>query len=361
MTSLANSIYKVCRLIFAVLVCFVGVDELCAGDLGTETAKPDQHASNTLSSQIEQWAAELDDDRFDVRQRAQQHLEQAGKPALEAVALIAKAGSLESVTRATNIMLRWSQGKEIDLQLAALEKLAGLKNRPRESARAIRLLAVAREQTARGTLIQLGARVERDLQIQGQGQLQVTIGPEWRGGKEGLQHLTDMRHATTVSLHVAPLDDSAVDYLVKLPQVRRLELYGTKFSPEAVAKLKEQLPGADIVERGGAMLGIRGNVESVVKNSAAHKAGIQARDRITEFEGEKVANFEALTERIAKKKPGDTVTLTILRNNQTKQVQVTFDQWGTKPNIVVPPPQRQQRIPVQIPPGFPPKLIVPAK
>jgi len=308
--------------------------------------------------QIVQWVTQLDDDRFDTRQRAQQQLEQAGQAALEAVAAIAQTGSLESSTRAINILLKWSESPQQDLRLAALEKLANLPDRPRESAMAARLLADAREAAAIEALTRLGARVERDQQIRSIANLQVVIGPQWQGGNAGLQHLADVPSATTVSLHAAPLGDSAVDYLGKLSQVRRIELYGTKFSPEALAKLRQQLPRTEVVERGGAKLGIGGNVQSVVPNSAAAKAGIKPGDRITEFNGEKVANFEALTERIAKQQPGDTVTLTVLRNNQSREVQVTFDQWGSNVKREVNP---QVLVPMPLPPGFQPKIVIPAK
>ena len=353
MSSLAHCCHKFCLLliVIAVLACLLGGELLAKTPVGSSVAEPQQ---------IEQWAIELDDDRFDTRQRAQQQLERAGKPAITAVAGVAESGSLESATRAVNILLQWSEAKEQGLRIASLEKLASLPNRPRESAMATRLLADVREQAAVQRLSNLGAKVSRDVQIPGAGHLQVVIGPDWDGGSEGLKHLADVPHVTTISLHVAPLDDSAIDYLVKVPQVRRVELYGTDFSPEAVAKLKQQLPAnTKVEERGGAMLGIRGNVESVVPNSAAHKAGIQARDRIIEFNGEKVADFDALTQRIAKKKPGDTVTLTVLRNQQSRKVKVTFDQWGTRSNLVV---KQQPWAPGQVPPGFPPpRIIVPAK
>ena len=353
MFSLAYRCHKFCLLLLAVLTCLLGGELLAETPVGSSVAEPQQ-----IDQQIEQWAIELDDDRFDTRQRAQLQLEQAGKQAIEAVADVAKSGSLESATRAVNILLHWSEAKEHGLRIASLEKLASLPNRPRESTMATRLLADVREQAGVQRLSNLGAKVSRDVQIPGAGHLQVVIGPDWEGGNEGLKHLSDMPHVTTISLHVAPLDSSAVEHLVNLPQVRRVELYGTNFSPAAVAKLKQQLSGAVVVERGGAMLGIRGNVESVVPGSAAHKAGIQAHDRITEFNGKKVADFEALTQRIAKQKPGDTVTLTVLRNQQSRKVKVTFDQWGTKPNLVV---KQQQWAPGQVPPGFPPpKIIVPA-
>ncbi len=350
--SIANRNPQLGLLIFALLAYFA------ASDLRAATAKPDHPAANIAPAQIEHWVIQLDNDRFDIRQRAQQQLEQTGKLAVEAVSKIATTGSLESSTRAINILLQWSEAKEHGLQFAALEKLAHLPNRPRESARATRLLANAREQSALETLTKLGARVDRDVQIRGTTNLQVVIGPQWQGGNEGLQQLAQVPHATTISLHVAPLDDSAVDFLVKLPQVRRVELYGTKFSAEAVAKLKQHLPDAAVVQRGGAMLGIRGNVEGVVPNSAAHKAGIKRGDRITEFNGKKVANFDALTERIAKQQPGDSVTLTVLRNNQPRQVKVTFDQWGTNTNT---PVIQQGQVPRKIQLGLPPKNVVPAQ
>jgi len=335
--------------------------------LRAEPAEPSRPATNIAPEQIEQWVTQLDDDRFDTRQRAQQLLAQTGKLALKAVATVAESGSLESSTRAINILLLWSEGAQQNLQFAALEnlqfaaleQLANLSNRPRESAMATRLLAEARERAALIAIAQLGARVGRDTQVRGKDNLQVVIGPQWQGGNEGLRHLVDVSHATTISLHVAPLDSSAVDYLTPLPQVRRIELYGTKFSPAAVAKLKEQLPaGAQVFERGPAMLGIRGNVESVVRNSAAHKAGIRVGDRITKFNDEKVADFEALTQHIAQQKAGDTVTLTVLRNNQTLEVQVTFDQWGATPPAEVVP---QRLVPMQVLPGLPPNIIVPPK
>lgn len=356
MFSLAQCCHKLSLLFFAVLTC-CAASGLCA-----ETAESDPPvaiaatAEETEQREIEQWTVQLDDDRFDIRQRAQQQLEQAGQPAIAAVAEVAKTGSLESSTRAINILLHWSESKEHGLRFAALENLARLTHRPRESAMATRLLAEARERTALETLVKFGATVGPDRQVHGAGNLQVVIGQQWQGGNEGLQHLANMSHATTISLHVAPLDGSAVDYLIKTPHVQRVELYGTKFSPEAVAKLKQQLPdGAEVVERGGAMLGIVGNVESVVKNSAADKAGIQARDRITEFNGEKVADFDALTQRIAKQKAGDTVTLTVLRNTQTLQVKVIFDQWGTKANAEA---NQKHLVPGQVPVRFPPKIIV---
>lgn len=299
--------------------------------------------------QSQQWAAQLDDDRFDTRQRAQLRLEQTGLPALDAVATIAQTGSLESSTRAINILLQWSESSQQDLRLAALERLSNLSNRPRESAMATRLLANAREQVALEALTKLGARYNRDVQTHGLGNtLQVTFGPQWKGGYEGLKHLNEVPRATTVSLHSTPLNDPVLDHLSQLPALRRVEIYGTDISVASIEKFDQQHPNIKVdVRPGGALLGVRarpqGIIDYVEPDSAADRAGIVRGDRITEFNGEAVANFAALTERIGKQKAGDSATLTVSRQNNTRQVKVTFDQWG-KTEINLPAPANQLRI-----------------
>jgi S1-C subfamily serine protease len=50
-------------------------------------------------------------------------------------------------------------------------------------------------------------------------------------------------------------------------------------------------------------------------------------DVITAVDGNQVTNVDELTEQLASKKPGDTVTLSIVRNNQERQVEVTLQAW----------------------------------
>jgi len=341
---------------FRTLVCLV----LCCLPAGMASAGEPQAApvaSSDTGAPIERWVIQLDDDRFDIRQRAQHQLEQSGQSALEAVAASAQTGSLESTTRALNILLAWSESKNEALRRATLEKLVNLPHRPRAAAMATRMLAEVREKTAVSAILKLGGRIIGDPNTNNYGK-QIVIGADWKGGNEGLRHLVDIQLATTISLYVAPITDPGMEHLPQLANVRRVELYGTPISKEAINKLRTLLPNTIVDVRGGAMLGIRGNVTNVVKNSAADKAGIRPRDRITEFNGEKIADFEGLIKRIAKQQPGDTVTLTIERNRKTQQVEVTFDQWNAsaKTDVI-----RRQRVPAQIPQGFPPKIVLPAK
>ena len=84
-------------------------------------------------------------------------------------------------------------------------------------------------------------------------------------------------------------------------------------------------------------------VQTVVKDGPADKAGLQAGstsatidgeevrlggDIITEVDGEKVKSMDEMIELIQESKPGDELTLTILRGDQEKSVDVTL---GTQP------------------------------
>jgi membrane-associated protease RseP (regulator of RpoE activity) len=248
-----------------------------------------------------------------------------------------------------SILLGWSQSADAALSLAALEQLAALTNRPAEAAMAADRLADVRERTAMEAIVELGGRVEYDRQVPvftgTTPTLQVVIGPKWTGGVEGLDHLSAVRRATTVSFYSASVggDEAAVE-ISKLTQMQRVEFYGTKISSEALAKLRETLPPGTVIDvRGGARLGIAGQpvgvggagVGAVDPGTAAEKAGLMPGDIITEIEGVAVADFEALTKEIAKCEAGDSITLKVLRPSPTGQpmgspmtLTVTFARWG---------------------------------
>jgi len=73
-----------------------------------------------------------------------------------------------------------------------------------------------------------------------------------------------------------------------------------------------QLKSAD-----GAFIG------EVVLGSPAYKAGIQQYDVVTGADGTAIKSADELKKYVAKKKPGDILTLTVVRNGQTLQVKVT--------------------------------------
>jgi S1-C subfamily serine protease len=63
---------------------------------------------------------------------------------------------------------------------------------------------------------------------------------------------------------------------------------------------------------------------AITPGSAAEKAGLQEGDIILELNAEKITTDNSLAKIIQKYKPGDTVTLKILRGTQEKNVSVTL-------------------------------------
>ncbi len=307
-------------------------------------ANAPEAAQDVTQEEVAAWVRQLDDDRFAVREAAQLQLIAAGPAALKLVGAAATTGSLESTTRAVNILLHWTEGKDSALGLGALEYLATLTNRPAEAAMANQRLADVREKAAMEAFVELGGSIEFDrlMPVMGSDSIQVKIGPSWAGGVEGLDHITAIRHATTVSFLSAPLEgDLAVPTLTNSPHVQRVEFFGTKVSDEALAKLAESLPHAVVDVRGGARLGIQGQevaggagISGVQPGTAAAKAGLVPGDVITQIGDVVVGDFSALTREIAKANVGDSVVLTVLRPGAagqplaSVQVTVTFEPWN---------------------------------
>jgi S1-C subfamily serine protease len=198
-------------------------------------------------------------------------------------------------------------------------------------------------------IVELGGRVEYDRQVPvftgTPPTLQLVIGPKWTGGVEGLGHLSAVRRATTVSFYSSAISgDEAAAEISTLTQLQRVEFYGTKISDESLAKLRELLPPATVIDvRGPARLGIAGTpavvggagVGAVDPGTAAEKAGLIPGDIITEIQGVAVADFEALTREIAKCEAGDSISLAVLRPSPGGQpmpkpitLTVTFARWG---------------------------------
>ena len=69
-------------------------------------------------------------------------------------------------------------------------------------------------------------------------------------------------------------------------------------------------------------------VASVVNNGPADQAGIEPYDIIVKVDDVDVTSFEDITGLLAKKKPKDKITLTVIRDNKTVELNVTL---GVKP------------------------------
>jgi len=302
---------------------------------------PTDAVDPVLAAKIRQWIVQLDDDQYTVRKRAQSELESTGLAALDQVAEVARFGPLESSTRGLNILLSWSESADTNRRIRALERIALLENRKTESELAAKLLARLREQAAQRAIVAYGGRVARDEQLpwgpRVVAPVRVTIGEQWKGGVIGLRQLTVIQGLTTVSFYSAPLDDTAVAVLPQLSSVKRVQIYGSGVSSQAIERLAEKMSKEVVwdIRRSGAQLGVKGNVnarqasiEAVVSGSAAETAGLQAGDIVLKVEDTEVADFTELTQQISKHQPGSTVVLKLSRKGETLEKEVTFDRWG---------------------------------
>jgi membrane-associated protease RseP (regulator of RpoE activity) len=71
-------------------------------------------------------------------------------------------------------------------------------------------------------------------------------------------------------------------------------------------------------------------IQRVIPETPAERAGIQEGDLITEINGQKPATQEKLREVMQDKKPGDTVTFTVRRDNADKTIRVKLDKYDAE-------------------------------
>jgi len=69
-------------------------------------------------------------------------------------------------------------------------------------------------------------------------------------------------------------------------------------------------------------------LQDVIEDSPAEKAGLKAEDIITEIDGNKLTDENDLAKSISKKKVGDTLTLTVWREEKEKEINVTLGNQG---------------------------------
>lgn len=75
-------------------------------------------------------------------------------------------------------------------------------------------------------------------------------------------------------------------------------------------------------------------VDSLMKNSAAKDAGIKPGDVITEVDKVKVSSVPELQELIARRRPGDKVALTVIRDGKPREIVVTLSNQSGKAELV---------------------------
>ncbi|QDU60715.1 Periplasmic pH-dependent serine endoprotease DegQ precursor [Planctomycetes bacterium Pan216] len=163
----------------------------------------------------------------------------------------------------------------------------------------------------------------------------------WRGGQE-------MKVAATLA--AMPEGLSQPDARLA-PQAQGWPLGGQAFSVPAVEP--RPMIGVQLQDLSDALrkrLGLEDQagalVADVIANSPAAKAGLESPDLISGVDGTPVTSPQELSEILATKKPGEAVTLGIVRDGESKEVSVTLEEMRLPARRTIPPSAPQMA------PGF---------
>lgn len=294
---------------------------------------------------IDAWIADLDSERYEVRERATRHLARHGQEALAELAAAADGPRPEVAARAILVLEAFANEDDDGLKLAALERLSALQHRNDVRRRAQERLSEAWTEVSLPIALDLGARMDPEPVLQiidtATGEVRSrklilgTHPKEWTGGDEGLLHVARLNFVEILSVRNVPVTADGLKYLADMPSLWRLELYGLDLDEDDVKELQQTLPQVrELDVRSGAMLGVRGQVTapiaqigSVEPGSAAEKAGLQKDDVIIKVDDSQVSTFTELTAEIAKRQPGESAVLTLLRHDKPVEREVTFGYW----------------------------------
>lgn len=320
--------------------------------------------------QIERLVRELDADSFAAREEATGRLISAGPAAVAPVYTSVSNGSAESAMRGMFVLKELALSGEPDSEEAAreaLEKITQFKagSLARRATATLAQLDSLRQERALAQLERLGAKVSvtsTQIGVQIVQNMQVVeIGEGWQGeekdlrwlrwlqevdqivfrrvkiNEQALANVVGLKRLKVLEVKYVPLTDAALEHLKELKSVLAIRLYGTAVSKEGAEKLQAALAAAKIDFRQGGFLGVGGQahprgfaVTIVHPNSAADKMDMRVDDVIIKYEDKPIADFDALTVEISKNKPGDVITLEVLRNEEILIKKLTLGEWDER-------------------------------
>jgi hypothetical protein len=149
-----------------------------------------------------------------------------------------------------------------------------------------------------------------------------------------LANIAGLEKLSNLDIFYTPVGDQAVKYLRTLKNAEWLKLYGTKISKMSAEKLQLALPTVRVDHRRGGFLGVGGqthplgcSVSIIHPGSAAQQADIRSGDVITKYEGQKVEDFETLTELIGANDVGESITLEVWRQGEVLEKKLKLGEW----------------------------------
>lgn len=280
------------------------------------------------SPPIQRWIAELNSEVFATRQAASRKLRETGVSVIGPLAAAADGRQSEVTRRAVDVLEAFCDSDDVETAEAAREALSRLSQSKHRlpAQRAALVLKGQRLRQQRSALAQvqrLGGVVNYATIEDGELVIaQLVLGRRWEAGDEGLRYLPKLGRIEQLKLYGPQFTDAGLEHLTRLDGVQRLKLYLTQVSTEGQKRLQQALPGTEVDRRYGALLGVSGSgdakgcqVTLVREGTAAARSGIVPHDVITHVNGEPIPDMAALVATIAKQKPGDKISLTLLRGD----------------------------------------------
>ncbi len=303
--------------------------------------------ADAIGRALHEVARGLESPAFAVRETASERLASAQAPAVPVLLAVAREGNLEAAVRAVGILEAIYVSAEVKGDSAAvdgaefaLDELTRT-GRPSVADRADIVLeshydirerrAIAEIERFHGvpkfgrpgeTSNALNQRLNQPPVADRSGDASkekgeltfLIIGPKWTGGDEGLKQVARLK---------------------RLQLVYRIQ--GCPVSDDGIARLRSAIPGLQVQVRGAAKLGILHGgslssekgclIQEVQEGEAASNAGLRTQDRIVQFGGHAVDDFDALVDLLRNFKPGETVDTVILRDDVVMHIPVTLTGW----------------------------------
>ena len=112
----------------------------------------------------------------------------------------------------------------------------------------------------------------------------------------------------------SPVDDQCIEILQDVPIFGDLQLFGTELSSKGATELIARMETANVFVGRGGFLGVTCDpgslvIQQAIKDGPAFKAGIKMNDKLRKINGVPIYNFEDLRKQLAKSAAGESVVV----------------------------------------------------
>ena len=290
--------------------------------------KPAPPVDPQTQARIDGLIRQLGADEFTQREAATRDLFRLGSATIPTLQKVATSDDPEIAVRSCRILEELSRSDDDDAADAAeqaLEQLSqGTESHARLAQVALANQTQIRHRRAISRLRKLGAElsianalndfVPANARLNIDAVDMILLGDEWTGGESGLAQIR--RLAAIRILYVTP---------------------GAKIPQSALDDLAKDLPNVSIQTRSSAMLGVSGGdssagcqIQTVTPDGPADNGGVQIGDYVLLYNGKSMETFQQVIEETKSHRPGDVITLDILRNDEIISLDITLSKFSLK-------------------------------